>query len=301
MNPRRALRTATRGLAATGLVAGVVVLAPVTTASAESVDVAVAATAWYADSPDVASTAVAPPADALPVAASAAGTSKMSVVTLHIDAVADTAQIVIRVSSTTGTSYGTPNGVQLCRVSSAWSPGGGQALAAAPAVTCDDAIPGTAGAASWSFDLRSWLQKEPASTLTAAVVPAAGATAPWQLMLAAAPEERVGAGTAAVTTDPTPAPGPSTAPADVVLPVSAGGGDVPVTTLPQQAPVPVVAQSPVVAAPAVQQQLRARPVAQVLPVNSYAWLCLPFGALLVIALFRAIVADDDPPLREVLR
>ena len=276
--------------------------------AAESTPVQVAQTAAYTSPPDPHSSVVAPDPDTLSVAAGPLGETKRAVLSLELGGLAASAQVVLRISTVTGSSYGTPNGVQICRVDGAWEAGPGQALAEAPDAVCpDEPLLGEPRAASYAFDLTPLLAA-PTGQLTIALLPAPGASALWQVAFEAAPDEQVGAAQLAASRPPPPEPAP-TPTGDFAAPVTppaqsdwslagpVSSDPLPAPPLPAPLPAPMPVSQPNVATAA---QSAATKVAayQPLPVNSWAWLLLPLGVALLLQVARVVLddeADDGVP------
>ena len=291
-----------RVLAAGGAVAwAVLCVAAAPALAAEPAAVHVSGTAAYASSPDPHSAVVAPGPDTLAVAVGPGGETKRALLSLDLGGVASGAEVVVRISAVTGSSFGTPNGIQICRVDRSWTTGTGQPLADAPEVVCPDApLLGEARAASYAFSLNSLLAA-PADRLDVALLPAPGATVPWQVSFEAAPDEQIGIAQVAAAPR-TPVTGPAPAAAPVVPPtvMPEPGWAVPAPLVPgplpaaAELPAPepgVPARAPVVAT-AVQPALPVAAYAP-LPVSSWAWLLLPVGVGLLVQVAR-VVLDDDP-------
>lgn len=290
-----------RVFAVAGAAPTALVMAVVPAGAAESAAVRVGATAAYTSSPDPHSLVVAPGRDTLDVAAGPAGESKRAVLALDLGGVATGAQVVLRVSAVTGSSYGTPNGVQLCRVDGTWEAGTGQPLADAPEVVCPETpLLGEARAASYAFSLDPLLAV-PSDRLVVALLPAPGATAPWQVSFEAAPDEQVGTAEIAAAQPPTvtapdPVPPAPFAPPPA-QPEAGWAMPAPLPPAPMPAPaLPAPASSAAAPEPVLATQVQAAaPVGAYapLPVSSWAWLLLPLGVALLLQVAR-VVLEDDP-------
>lgn len=270
---------------------------------ARSRDVLVTTTAGFVD--PTAPPQPLPAQGDLPVAHSALGEQARAVVALDVPADAVAATVTFRASGQPGSSYGASS-VSACRVTGAWSPGAGQALASAPAVDCTGAAPVT-GSGPWTFDLshilRAW--GEGAPVLGIALVDTVSA-APAEITFNIVGAEHVGTtmSAAAAVPQPTPAPVPAPAPAPAE---DAGFADHPAlgTSATSVVPAPTVAAPPVpatVVAGPVELRTTARAAIGLppRPVNPMVWFLLPVGVTFLLVLRRAVSAVADDAIEPVM-